>query len=334
MKPFRYIFLAWIVVSVVFACYPKEAPCPWIWTPEAGSFVNEKDIAKSTPKEQYDFAKSFEKKKSYDEAIREYRKLLKNFPTSSLCVYAQIGIGECYEKNRDYYAAFKAYQEVLQNHPSYGRIYDIIEKQFKIGNLFLSGGKRRLWKFNIVPATDKAIEIFQQVIDNAPFSEFAPKAQFLLGDCYFKMKKYPDAILEYQRVVENYIDSDYVDDARFQIGLCAFRLSRGAEYDQQSTDKALKTFRSFIADYPQSKRVREAKKMISQLEGRKAQGIFDVAQYYKKLKQYDAAKIYYEDLIQNYPENSLAKKAKKALTEVDQLKKAQTASLEVEEKVE
>ncbi len=316
MKQTFKLFTLLIGIQLSLFSLPQEAPAAWIWTPETKRFINEKTIAKGTPKEQYDLAKQYQKKKSYPEAIREYRKLLKTFPTSSLAVYAQIGVAECYEKNRDYYSGFKEYQLVLENYPSYGRIFDIIERQFKIGNIFLSGGKRRMWKFNIIPARDKAIEVFQQVIQNAPFSEFAPRSQFLLGECNFKVKKYADAILEYQRVVDEYSDSEYVDDARFQIGHAAFMLSRGAAYDQQSTDKALRTFNSFINDFPLSRRVPQAKKMIAKLETRKAEGIFDVAEYYYKQKNFESAKIYYQNLLDTYPSSQFARTSIRQLDEI------------------
>ncbi len=317
-RPFRLLSF-FLALEVGFILFPSEAPCPWIWTPATGKFTNENSIAKGTPKEQYDVAKKYQEKKSYPEAIREYNKLIKTFPTSSLAVYAQIGIAQCHEKNRDYYAAFEAYQQVLENYPSYGRIFDIIEEQFKIGNIFLTGGKRKLWRFNIVPARDKAIEVFQKIIENAPFSEYAPRSQFLLGECYFKMKKYSEAILEYQRVVDQYSESEYVDDARFQIGHCAYLLSRGPQYDQQATDKAINTFSSFVIDFPDSRRVAEAKKMILELKSRKIQGLFEVAEYYCKQKDYRSAKIYYQGVISANAKSSLAKQSEQRLIEIQKM---------------
>lgn len=320
------------LIQLFWLAFPAAAPCPWIWTPETGKFVNEKSLVKDTPKAQYDFAKAFEKKKDYDQAIYEYRKLVKNYPTSSLAVYAQIGIGESFEKKRDYYSAFKEYQKVLENYPSYGRIFDIVERQYKIGNIFLSGGKRRLWRFNIVPARDKAIEVFEAVIASAPFSEFAPRSQFLIGEAYVKMGKLPEAVLEYQKVVDEYGESEFVDDARIQIGLCAYKLSRGPSYDQNSTNKAIETFRSYIRDYPNSPKVKEAKKKIAELEGRKAQGIFDVAEYYTGQKIYSSARLYYDEVIQAYPESPFAKTSKKRIKQIAGLRDSKTFEMKREEK--
>jgi len=327
------LLLTFLISSLLL---PTEGLSAWIWTPKTGRFINEKSIPKGTPKKQFDFAKSYEEKKDHNAAIREYKKLIKAFPTSSLAVYSQIAIAENLEKSRDYYGAFKEYQKVLEIYPSYGRIFDIIERQFKIGNLFLAGGKRRLWKFNIVPANDKAIEVFETVIENAPFSEFSPRSQFLLGECYFKVKKYQDAILEYQKVVEEYSDSEYLDDARFQIGICAYQLSRGSAYDQQATNKAIDTFRSYIIDFTQSRRVAEAKKMIKELEARKAQGAFDVAQYYQDQKQYESAKIYFEEVIKNYPDTDFAQQSRKLLSELGPFLKKETlqASVETQQVIE
>lgn len=329
----RFVFSLGLLGFIAFGfLFPAPAPCPWVWTPETGRFVNEKSIPKDTPKKQYDFAKSFEKKKEYDQAIREYRKLLKHYPTSSLAVYAQIAIGENYEKSRDYYSAYKEYKKVLEEYPSYGRIFDIIEREYKIGNIFLTGGKRKLWRFNIVPARDKAVEVFQTVIEHAPYSEFAPRAQYLLGECYVRMGKNPEAILEFQKVVEEYGDSEFVDDARFQIGICSYKQSRGANYDQEATDKAISTFSSYIRDYPKSPKVKEAKRKIAELTGRKAQGVFDVAEYYEGQKIYSSARIYYQEVIDRFPESPYARTSKKKIREIAGLADSKTFEMKREEK--
>ena len=54
----------------------------WIWTPKSGKFINPKTLPKDSPKAQYDYALSFYGEKRYDDALREFKKLIKNYPKS------------------------------------------------------------------------------------------------------------------------------------------------------------------------------------------------------------------------------------------------------------
>jgi len=69
--------LSFLSASVI----PAEAY--WIWTPKTGKWVNPKSAVKPTPKEQFDTAKGLYDIKSYEEAKREFKKLLKVYPKSA-----------------------------------------------------------------------------------------------------------------------------------------------------------------------------------------------------------------------------------------------------------
>ena len=63
---------------------------------------------------------------------------------------------------------------------------------------------------------------------------------------------------------------------------------------------------------------------IKELEARKAQGAFDVAQYYQDQKQYESAKIYFEEVIKNYPDTDFAQQSRKLLSELGPFLKKET----------
>jgi hypothetical protein len=72
-----------IIILLIFWAVSIRPVYPyWIWTPKTGKFINPKYAVKTTPKEQLDFAKSFYDGKVYDDAKREFKKLLKAYPKS------------------------------------------------------------------------------------------------------------------------------------------------------------------------------------------------------------------------------------------------------------
>lgn len=114
----------------------------WIWTPKSGKWVNPKTMAKSDPKRKLEYAKSFYDAKKYEDAKREINKLLKTYPKSFEASEGQYYLG-LIEEAQGIYEAFKAYQRVIDKYPFSERIQEIIDREYKIGEIFMSGEKRK-----------------------------------------------------------------------------------------------------------------------------------------------------------------------------------------------
>jgi outer membrane assembly lipoprotein YfiO len=224
-----------------------------------------------------------------------------------------MGLAESYEGLGEYYKAFQTYQKLLDAYPSYAETDAIIERQYRIGNLFFEGQKRKFFGFEILPSGDQAIEIFKKIVDNAPYGSYGEAAQYKTGECYKKLGKYTEAKEVFESAVRQYPGGEYVDIARFQIALCTVKKSKESAYDQQATDQAIAEFKEFIRSHPRSESADEAKAMIAELLDRKAEKSFQIAEFYESRRDLASAKVYYQEIITQYPESSYATIAKEKL---------------------
>ncbi len=310
--------LYYIVVLMLITLFflNSSAFSYWVWTPETKKFINPKYSVKDTPKEQFEWANGFYEKADYKKAVFEFEKLIKNFPNSEYAPKAQYYIGRSYEDEGDLFRAFLNYQKVIDNFPYNDKIEEIIERQYKIGNLFYSGQKAKLLGMDILPGLDKAAEVFQKVVNNAPYGDYADLAQFKLGETYKKMGNYNDAINEFQKLVDTYPSSRLVDESRYQIALCANKASLGADYDQEVTDKAITEFKNFSEAHPESTLAKNVDETLKSLNEKKAGSSFKTAVFYERIGKHESAIIYYQDIIDQYPDSSYVKEAQKAITEL------------------
>lgn len=281
----------------------------WIWTPETGKFINPKHAVKETPQKQFDWARSLFEAEKYKRAVDEFEKLIKHYPFSKLSSEAQFYIGLSYENLSQYHKAFENYQLVIDKYPYTERVEEIIEREYRIANLFYSGQKAKMLGMSLLPAKDKAIEIFTKVVENAPYGEYADIAQYKLGQCYMDMRDYINAALAFKEIIESYPKSPLVDDAKYQIAMCAVRTTTGPEYNEEDTDRAIKEFKDFVNRYPDSHMEKEARQFINKLENQKAENIFKIAEFYEKRGSTQSAIIYYEEILDNYPESEWSTKA-------------------------
>ena len=104
-----------------------------------------------------------------------------------------------------------------------------------------------------------------------------------------------------------------MDDARFQLTEASLKGTFRAGYDQRPTAQAIKELALFVDDYPDSGLVVEAVERIQGLRERRAEHEFQVAQFYERQEQFDAALLYYTQVVTEYAETSAAAQAAERL---------------------
>lgn len=297
-----------IILFIAFSFWASPAYPYWIWTPKTGKWVNPKTDVKSSPKKQFDLAKGFYEARKYDQAKREFKKLLNSYPKSFEASESQYYLGLIEEAQENLYEAYLAYQRVIDKYPFSERIQEIIEREYKIAEAFMSGHKRKAMGVAL-PVENPAIEIFGKVVENSTYGPLAPAAQYKLGLVLKGLMRYYEAEDAFNKIAANYPDSEWVDSAKFQIAACRAALSRGPDYDPGATKEAKEKFEEFVREHPDAALSREAEKNIGQLREKEAQNSYNIGFFYEKQKAYDAAKVYYGDTIKQYPDSVWAGKS-------------------------
>jgi outer membrane assembly lipoprotein YfiO len=280
----------------------------WIWSPKTKKWVNPKNDPKSNPKEQLKHALGFYGEKKYDQAKREFKRLLDAFPKSAEAAESQYYLGVIEEAQDNLYEAYLAYQRVIDKYPFSERIQQIIEREYKIAEAFMSGKKRKALGI-VLPVDNPAIEIFSKIVENSTYGPLAPAAQYKLGLVLKGLMRYYEAEEAFNKVITNYPKSEWVTPAQFQLAVSRAAVSKGTEYDQGAAEEAKEKFQEFLEQHPDAVLSRDAQANIAQLREKEAESSFDIARFYERQGQYDAAKIYYKEIVSNYPDNSWAARA-------------------------
>jgi outer membrane protein assembly factor BamD (BamD/ComL family) len=302
-----------LIACLISAAWAPPASAAWIWSPQTG-WVGPTGAVKDSPEEQLAFAVAFFDRKDYDRAAKEFKKLLKAYKASRQAPEAQYYLGRCAEEDGDYYKAFLEYRKTIQTYPSTERFDDILEREYQIGNYFLGGKKRKFFgTAAIIPARDKAVEIFQAIVDDGPFSEYGQLAQYKLGLAFLALKDYEPAVTAFEQVISRYPQSPLVDDARFQIAQASLKGTFAPGYDQSPTDLAIRELGAFLHEYTESELSDEAAKRLEQLKEQRAEHEYLVAQFYERRKRSASALLYYENIIERFGATSWAPKAAERL---------------------
>ena len=294
--------------------FPNFVPAPIQWIPGEGWVQDEAvTVQGKNSREQLQVARQYEQVQDWKQARQAYSALVRKWPFSFNAGEAQFKIGWCSEKIGEFAPAFKAYQRCIEKYPASNFFELSLERQYNIANLYLAGEPQRIFGFPFIPSMEKTVEMYQQIIKNAPYGRYAPDSQFKIGLGFEKQKKWAEAVKAYTFILDRYPGNDIVDDAQYQIGHTWFKAASSAQYDQGAAQKAIDAFTEFLTRYPNSEKAFQAKESIALLQSRATSGSYYIAQFYESQRQIDPAIIYYNDVIQKSPDSSEAQNARKKI---------------------
>lgn len=305
----------WVMVScaaavLLLACSPlvSVARAGWVWTPETG-WMNEKYVPEPSPEEQYAKAERLLEKKKYKKAALAFYMVKRFYPDADEIERAQFMSGEALYQGELYLAAYLAFEDFLKNYPdSEGRM-DAIDREIDIGGKFLDGAKRQYMGLKLFPSREKGVQILEAAVRQDPFGEKAPKALMLIADARFGNYEYAKAKEHYTRIVRDYPKSRIRADAEYKAILCEAKLIEDVKYDTGPAEGIEKRYRRLEArevGEVKGKAAAEAR----QMHGRRARKDYDVAEFYRKSRKYEAALISYRQVVERYGDTEWAEKAK------------------------
>ena len=137
-------------------------------------------------------------------------------------------------------------------------------------------------------------------------STVADSAQLYLADCHFNMDEYIIAAAEYQKLINYMSRSPLVPDAQYKLAESYYQLSPRPSLDQNYTEKAIREFQNFIEDNPTHELKESAEKRIMECREKLATKQYKNAENYRKMREFDAAIIYYSIVIDDYYDTTLA----------------------------
>jgi outer membrane assembly lipoprotein YfiO len=298
--------------------YAGAAHAQWTWTPQSGRFIQMDRLPKETPELQIEFARSLMLEGKYKQAYRETNKFSDFYPKSELADQNQFLRGEIRYAQGEYLTAAKEFQQVVANYPESTLFEKVIEQQYKIGDTFYDTGVKRLddrWRLFRKRPFKRAIQVYTMVIDNQPFTDSAAQAQYKIGLCHYTRKEYDEAAFEYRKVIENYSQSDWVDEASYGLAQCYYESSLPPDYDQGPSQLTINAIDDFKVRFPSDTRVAELDTKRQEMNERIATQRLQTAKFYERRREFKAARISYEVVVEQFAGTPAASEAKQWLDE-------------------
>lgn len=297
-----------------------------VWTPttgwrvEGGALSGLGGTEGRSALDQMNRARANEEKGHARSAIRTYQRVAKRYPNSIYAPEALYRAARLYLTRKNYTKAFDAFQQILGRYPNTKRFNEIIGEQYRIASALLDGARGRML-FGLLPGftqRDRAIQFFENILVNAPYSDYAPLSLMNIARGHQRLDNTYEAIDALDRMINNYPQSLLAPDAYLKLAQTHASLVDGPYYDQASTQEAITYFTDFMLLFPADTSIEAAEGGLDEMKTMLAESKMRIADFYfVKRSNYKAARVFYNEAITAYPESAIANRAKARLAQVE-----------------
>ena len=309
------------------ACFlAATARADLVWTPQTGWRVEGGALSGLAGPEgrnaldQMNKARTEEERGSTRSAYKAYERIAKKYPNAIYAPEALYRAARLHLTRKEYNKAFDDFQQVLARYPNTKRFNEITGEQYRIASALLDGARGRMF-FGLLPGfkqRDKAIEYFETILVNAPYSDYAPLSLMNIARGHQKQGQTEEAIDALDRMVNSYSQSLLAPDAYLKLAQTHASLVDGPYYDQGATKESITYYTDFMLLYPSDTNVAVAEKGLDHMKTMLAESKMKIGDFYfYKRDNFKAARVFYNEAITAYPDSQIAARAKVRLVEVE-----------------
>ncbi|MGY5350959.1 outer membrane protein assembly factor BamD [Wenyingzhuangia sp. IMCC45533] len=234
-----------------------------------------KVLNRGTAKERYNLANKLYKEKSYDRAIRLYELAMASYATKPQAEVISFRLADSNFEIEDYPTAVYHYEKFIRNYP---KSTELGNAQYRIAESYYELSP----KYSVTQTdTKKALEAFQNYIDQNPDSERIKEANkkikelnlklekkaFEIAKQYYKIGYYKSAIVAFDNVILDYLGTSYKEEAMLYKFKSTYQLAiNSVVYKKQKRiDEAVKTYNRYKKAFPSSTYLEEADALYAKL---------------------------------------------------------------------
>lgn len=141
------------------------------------------------------------------------------------------------------------------------------------------------------------------VVKNTPNHE---ELLYRYAYCFYNMKDYLSASYQFKSFVDNFPTSPRAEECEFMYAKALYLDAPKVNLDQTSTAKSIAALQTFVSLHKDSKYIQEANKFLDESVDKIERKDADAAKLYYDMKQYKAATVSYNALLQEYPNSQKA----------------------------
>jgi len=298
----------WTAISAPAATPYEETASRRHWY---NSFIRP---AKDNPQEQLAYADSLRAANRLSAAGKQYRLLTVFWPEAAEASKAQQAYAHILDEQRKWQDAFDEYTYLIEHYAGTFAYNDILQRQFEIAETVMNTPKGKFLFFPGFMSPERAVPMFEKILEHAPEWEKAPELQYLVGLANELSQQYELAVAAYLTTQVRYPETPFAEQAADHRAMCLEHISHEEPNNEAALDEAWSAVHQFVTRYPSSDKTPNMLKLSDTLLNRRAHMAYNRAAYYDSIAhQPKAALLEYQDFVRLFPHSDWTPQAQKRI---------------------
>ena len=158
----------------------------------------------------------------------------------------------------------------------------------------------------LVALLSPAIDDYQRLIDEYPFSPYAEEAELNIGLAYYKQHNYAEAIGAFNDFLRMHPTSKHLDVASYYLAMSHYDQIGRPDQDQTHTKLALEQFQTIVQRFPESDFASLSREQIDICREMLARHDFLIGEFYEKRANFKASESRMAEVLALYPDTPIA----------------------------
>jgi len=244
-----------------------------------------------------------------EELNKALLELKKDFPEiAGADLDAFIGAETLYCEGK-FVSAVRAYDKLLAEFPESALYEAALDRQFTIATAYLAGHKKPILGIFKMKGYAEGEKIMERISNRTGDAPISVKANLAIADGLEKRAKFNEAYHKWSEIHSRWPTGKIAKDALLGMARCKHSAYKGPKYDPSNLVSAKSYYENFKLRYPKDARDLDVDAKLKQINEQLAYKQFSIGKYYQKAGQKQSANLYYQTVLDNWPDSSAAKLA-------------------------
>ena len=234
----------------------------------------------------------------FDNIINQYKKVIKQYPSSSLTPKIPLQIGRIYTYKKDYQKAREIFGEIVKKYSQDPEL--CAEATANVG-----------WTYELEKDWPPALATYEKIIAQYPLTETGMNTPVYIASYYERNNDAAQAGTAYQKAISFYkkVSAEYPNSG---YDFAALRILSSSYFSLQEWEKGIKTLGKILVNYPTKE----------YLNAQRADLIIKTINTIAitQLQNYDIPMDIYQEFVEKHPKHPLAKVLKQIISQLKLLK--------------
>jgi outer membrane protein assembly factor BamD (BamD/ComL family) len=256
----------------------------------------------------------------HNEGMKIMDKICKQASGTPIGNEASVAMAQQYEEKGQFTKALRIYEKLLTEQPHSDFRDQIINRQYAIATAYLGGQKKQVFRIIKFKGYAEGVRIMEKITDRAGLdTEMGLNASIAVAEHYEKRQDFNAAYLKWWEISSQYQTGKTGREALLNMARCKHAAynshpeHRRPFYDASSLNIAKSCYERFKLLYPGDPEETNIDIKLKEIDEQLAYKQFTIGQYYHRTGNERSANLYFDMVINDWPDTKAAEMAKDML---------------------